>query len=126
MGYLDEAFTAPPQITQLLVNKHNVDKVLVGGEAVHNSLERKDLLEYLSIHRSGKQGSCFFYNYKGTTFKWTSQVSRYTGLIGTTTDEITQAKVLKPGECRKKVLLIFFIFKYGILTSFDSATGNRC
>ena len=107
MGYLDETFTAPPQITQLLVNKHNVDKVLVGGEAVHNSLERKDLLEYLSTReandrRSGKQGSCFFYHYKGTTFKYTSQVSRYTGLIGTTTDEITQAKVLKPGECRKE------------------------
>ena len=44
-GYLDETFTAPTPIMQALVNKHNVDKVLVGGEGVHNSLERKDLIE---------------------------------------------------------------------------------
>ena len=82
-GYLDEFFTAPGPIMQALKNKHNVDKVLIGGDAVHNSLERKDLLEYLSAKEGSpnqKQSSCFFYSYKGSLFKYTSQVSRHTGM----------------------------------------------
>ena len=81
-GYLDEFFTAPGPIMQALKSKHNVDKVLIGGDAVQNSLERKDLVEYLSAKEGSsnqKQSSCFFYTYKGSTFKYQSQVSRYTG-----------------------------------------------
>jgi chromosome segregation ATPase len=100
-GYLDETFTAPDVIMQALISRHNVDKVLVGGEAVHNSLERKDLIEFLSTRESNdnrKQNSCFFYTYKNASFKYTSQVSRYSGEIGTVTDEISHARILKPGS----------------------------
>ncbi|KAL7538150.1 hypothetical protein ACHAXR_008319 [Thalassiosira sp. AJA248-18] len=101
-GYLDETFTAPDPITQALINRHNVDKVLVGGEAVQNSLERKDLIEYLSTRephdrRSGKQSSCFIYTCRDVSFKYSSSVSRYSGLIGTTVDNLTAAKLLRPG-----------------------------
>lgn len=101
-GYLDETFTAPAPIMQALVNKHNVDKVLVGGEGVLNSLERKDLIEFLSSReandgRPGKQSSCFFFSYKGDSFKYTNQVSRYSGQIGTNQDNITKAVILRPG-----------------------------
>lgn len=102
LGYLDETFTAPDIIMQALVNKHNVDKVLVGGEGVHNSLERKDLIEFLSTKESSsdtrKQSSCFFYTYKNASFKYTSQVSRYSGEIGTVPDEVLPAKILRPGS----------------------------
>ena len=102
LSYLDETYTAPDIIMQALVNKHNVDKVLVGGEGVHNSLERKDLIEFLSTKESSsdtrKQSSCFFYTYKNASFKYTSQVSRYSGEIGTVPDEVLPARILKPGS----------------------------
>lgn len=103
LEYLDETFTAPDPIMMALINRHNVDKVLVGGEAVHNSLERKDLIEYLSTRESsdrrpGKQASCFFYTYKNSSFKYTNTVSRYSGEIGTNTDDIGDARLLRPGS----------------------------
>jgi len=103
LEYLDETFTAPHPIMQALINKNNVDKVLVGGETVHNSLERKDLLNFLSTReandrRPGKQGSCFFYTYKGVSIKFMSQASRYTGLIGTTSKDIGPARLLRFGS----------------------------
>jgi chromosome segregation ATPase len=101
LAYLDETFAAPDVIMQALISRHNVDKVLVGGEAVHNSLERKDLIEFLSARESNdgrRQGSCFFYTYKDASFKYTSNVSRYSGEVGTVTDEISPARVLKPGS----------------------------
>lgn len=101
-AYLDETFTAPDHIRQALVDRHNVDKVLVGGENVHTSLERKDLIEYLSTRephdrKPGKQASCFFFTYRGTSRKYTTQVSRYSGEVGTDIQEITAARILKPG-----------------------------
>ena len=102
LSYLDETFTAPDIVMQALVNKHNVDKVLVGGEGVHNSLERKDLIEFLSTKESSsdtrKQSSCFFYTYRNASFKYTSQVSRYSGEIGTVPNEVLPARILKPGS----------------------------
>ena len=102
-GYLDETFTAPDPIMEALINRHSIDKVLVGGDAVQNSLERKDLVEFLSTReasdrRPGKQSSCFFYTYKDASFKYTNQVSRYTGLIGTSQDGVLAARILKPGS----------------------------
>lgn len=102
MGYLDETFKAPDAIMAALINRHSVNNVLVGGEGVQNSLDRKDLVEYLSQREStdgrpGKMTSCFFYSYKKAAYKYTNQVSRYTGDIGTSIDDITAAKLLKPG-----------------------------
>ncbi len=101
-GYLDETFTAPPAIMQALVSKHNVDKCLVGGEAVDNSIHRKDLIEYLSTReandrRPGKQTSCFFYTSREGSYKYTNGVSRHTGEIGIDQAVIGPAKILKPG-----------------------------
>lgn len=102
-GFLDETFTAPDHITQALINRHNCDKVLVGGDAVQNSLDRKDLIEFLSSReahdrRPGKQSSCFFYTHRGSTFKYTNQVSRFSGEVGSDVQDIAAAKLLRPGS----------------------------
>lgn len=101
--YLDETFQAPPHIMQALINKHNVDKVLVGGEAVQQSLDRKDLVDFLasreaSDNRPGLQASCFFYVHRGVAHKNTNQVSRYSGKTGTDVQDIGPAKLLQPGS----------------------------
>ena len=101
--YLDETFKAPDQIMQALINRHNVDKVLVGGEAVHQSLERKDLLEFLASRepndgRPGLQSSCFFFAKRGGAYKYTNSVSRYSGKIGTDVQDIDPAKLLQAGS----------------------------
>jgi len=103
LGYLDETFRAPDHIMQALINRHNIDKVLIGGEGVQNSLDRKDLVEFLSTReahdrRPGKLSSCFFYTFRNETFKYTNQVSRYTGEIGTDVQNIVAAKLLRPGS----------------------------
>eukprot|EP00804_Cyclotella_cryptica_P029179 CCRYP_005358-RB/>CCRYP_005358-RB protein AED:0.03 eAED:0.03 QI:457/1/1/1/1/0.8/5/1195/799 len=100
--YLDETFTAPEAIMAALQTRHNVDKVLVGGEGVQHSIERKDLVEFLSSRerhdtRPGKQASCFFYTHRGTSYKYTSQPSRYSGEVGTDCSQVGPAKMLKPG-----------------------------
>jgi myosin heavy subunit len=82
--------------------RHNVDKVLVGGEGVQNSIDRKDLVEFLSSRektdtRPGKQTSCFFYTHKGSSWKYTTQVSRYTGEIGIDTMQVGRANMIQPG-----------------------------
>lgn len=87
-GYLDECFKAPKHIAQALVNRHSVDYVLVGGEAVQNSIDRKDLIEFLATReahdgRPGKQSSCFFYTHQNKAFKYNNTVSRYSGQVGT-------------------------------------------
>lgn len=79
-----------------------MDKVLVGGESVQTSIERKDLVEFLATRerhdsRPGKQSSCFFYTHRGSSWKYTSQASRYTGEIGTDTLQVGQSKICKPG-----------------------------
>ena len=69
---------------------------------MQNSLERKDLVEFLSSRerndsRSGKQASCFFYTHRGSSFKYTSQPSRYTGEIGTDVVQVAANRILKAG-----------------------------
>lgn len=76
--------------------------MLVGGEGVQNSLERKDLVEYLSSRerndsRPGKQASCFFYTHRGSSWKYQSQPSRYTGEVGTDASQVPPARIVKPG-----------------------------
>mmetsp|Transcript_26638 Transcript_26638/g.55195 ORF Transcript_26638/g.55195 Transcript_26638/m.55195 type:complete len:1127 (+) Transcript_26638:256-3636(+) len=101
-GYLDETFTAPDPIMQALINNHNVDKVIVGGEEVQKALDRKDLIELLSTReahdkKSGKVSSCFFYTHNRSSYRYTSQPSRFSGEIGTSSDEVQPARLLKPG-----------------------------
>ena len=69
---------------------------------MQNSLERKDLLEFLSSRerhdsRPGKQSSCFFYTHRGSSFNYTSQPSRYSGEIGTNVSQVAPNKILKAG-----------------------------
>ncbi len=102
-GYLDETFTAPDPIMQALINNHNVDKVIVGGDEVQKALDRKDLIEFLSTreaqdNKSGKVSSCFFYTHNRSSYRYTSQPSRFSGEIGTASDEIQPARLLKPGS----------------------------
>jgi hypothetical protein len=79
-----------------------VDKVLVGGDGVQNSIDRKDLIDFLSSRerhdrRPGKQASCFFYNQRDSRWKYTTNISKYTGEAGIDTMEVGRAQMLKPG-----------------------------
>eukprot|EP00970_Alexandrium_tamarense_P017675 scaffold10604_cov268-Alexandrium_tamarense.AAC.2 len=100
--YLDESFTAPDAIVAALQLRHSTDKVLVGGSNVQKSIDKKDLMEFLTIRephdsRSGKMTACFCFTSNGTPWKYTLAPSRYSGEIGTDTAQIPPAKLLRPG-----------------------------
>jgi hypothetical protein len=96
--YLDETCTAPDPIMQAMISKHNIDKVLIGGEAVQQSLDRKDLENYISSKEdgSGKMSACYFLIKDRTSYKQTLQVNRI-GDINVAEDEIGPAKTLQSG-----------------------------
>ena len=99
ISYLDETFTAIDPIMQALIARHNVDKALVGGEAVQESLDRKNLQNFLCAKEGGNgyMAACFFFCYRNDMKKRTYNVSRYTGLPGEDSRNIGPAKVLQSG-----------------------------
>ena len=97
--YLDETFTAIDPVKQALIGKHNIDKVLVGGDAVEEALDRRDLENFICARENGNglMAACFFYTYRNSSKKKTYNVSRYNGTIGTDTLDIGAAKMLQSG-----------------------------
>ena len=82
MGYLDESFDAPDIVVQVLKTNSAIHKVLVGSDRTQDSLDGRDLGRILSEseHHHGKlQSYCIFASKDGDSFKYTSQVSRYSG-----------------------------------------------
>ena len=100
VGYMDESFTAPDPIMQALRNSAKVDKVLIGGETTQESLDNRGLLDYLSQPENRSQklmSACIFSSQRDRSFKYTSQVSRYSGKPSVRVDEITPARILAAG-----------------------------
>mmetsp|Transcript_14487 Transcript_14487/g.23628 ORF Transcript_14487/g.23628 Transcript_14487/m.23628 type:complete len:1118 (-) Transcript_14487:142-3495(-) len=97
--YLDETFTAIDPIMQALIGRHSIDKVLVGGDAVQEALDRRDLQTYICTKENGNGyvAACFFYTYRNEMKKRTVNISRYTGRIGVDKQDVAQAKVLQSG-----------------------------
>jgi len=100
MGYLDESFSAPDAIVEALRNTASIHCVLVGSEKTQESIDRHKLIDYLSEREDGKPGlmnSCIFSCHLDRSYKYTSQVSRYSGKANMRVDDITPAKMLAPG-----------------------------
>ena len=99
--YLDETCTAPDPIMAAMIAKHNIDKVLVGGDAVAHSLLTKGLEEFITTREDGNGNiaACYFYTdpQLKMTLKHTLSASRYSGRPGKNEDQIGPAKVLQSG-----------------------------
>ena len=97
-GYMDEMITATPSVAQALMNRHNIHAVLVGGDAVQSSLDRKDLVNFLCTKEGGgTQNACFFYTSSGVPFRCMAKFSRYSGGVIEEYQQIPDARILKPG-----------------------------
>ena len=79
-GYLDEFIEGPDIVINTLKSNCMIHKVLVGDDQTQDSLDQRGLGEILS--ESEKQGNklqsyCIFASRKGQSFKYTSQISKY-------------------------------------------------
>ncbi|VEU43232.1 unnamed protein product [Pseudo-nitzschia multistriata] len=100
MGYLDESFDAPDIVVQVLKTNSAIHKVLVGSDRTQDSLDGRDLGRILSEseHHHGKlQSYCIFASKDGDSFKYTSQVSRYSGKPSLRVDDVRVARFLSRG-----------------------------
>eukprot|EP00592_Proboscia_alata_P008728 CAMPEP_0194357712 /NCGR_PEP_ID=MMETSP0174-20130528/5153_1 /TAXON_ID=216777 /ORGANISM="Proboscia alata, Strain PI-D3" /LENGTH=1120 /DNA_ID=CAMNT_0039127847 /DNA_START=129 /DNA_END=3491 /DNA_ORIENTATION=+ len=110
LGYLDELIKCPDAVLQALINFSNLHSVLVGNEKTQESLDRHGLLDILSEKEDGSgkpQASCIFSMSRGKSYKYTSQVSRFSGKIFLRVDDVLPAKMLAPGipQQQKDVLI---------------------
>ena len=104
---MDEAFTAPPPVLEALCVSANVHAVLVGSNQTQDSIDRHNLLQLLSSSGSGRASSyCIFSCTADRSYKYTGSVSRYTGKVNTSIDEISPARMLAPsiGDDKKESL----------------------
>ncbi len=81
MGYLDESFEGPDIVVEALKANASIQKVLVGNEKTQDSLDSRGLGDILSESENGGalQSYCIFASRRGQSFKYTSQISRYSG-----------------------------------------------
>lgn len=82
VGYLDESFEGPDIVVQALRSNAGVHKVLVGGDLTQESLDNRGLGQILSESETGDnklQAYCLFASKKGQSFKYQSNISRYSG-----------------------------------------------
>jgi len=100
LGYLDEFFSAPDAILQALRDVAGVDSVLIGNSKTFESLDKKNLLDYLSKRDDGSEGlqqSCIFASDRKKSQKFTCIISRYSGKASIRVDDINRARMLSPG-----------------------------
>ncbi|GKY99360.1 hypothetical protein MPSEU_000890800 [Mayamaea pseudoterrestris] len=101
-GYLDECFTAPDAIMQSLRNAAQVQRVLIGNDTTMDSIDNKGLLNFLSKPEAGQDPNkaapfCVFATRGQTIIRFTGKVSRYTGKITISQDQIREASFLTTG-----------------------------
>lgn len=108
-GYMDETFMAPDLVMEALKMSARIDGVLIGTERTQQSLDNKDLLNYLSQTEDGSgklQNCCIFSSDGAKSYKYTSMVSKYSKKSSVRVDDIRPAKFLAPGvsdEAKDKV-----------------------
>jgi len=79
-GFLDETIEGPEIVVQALKSTSAIDKVLVGNDKTQDSIDKKGLGEILSQKENGDnnlQSYCIFTSKGGQSFKYTSQISKY-------------------------------------------------
>ena len=82
IGYLDETFEGPDIIVEALKANASIHKVLVGTDRTQDSLDSRGLGEILSETENGSgklQSYCIFTSQREKSYKYTSQISRYSG-----------------------------------------------
>jgi len=100
VGYLDESFEGPDIVIQALKSNSAIHKVLVGDDRTQTSIDNRGLGQILSEsekERDKLQSYCIFASKRGQSFKYTSQVSRYSGKPSLRVDDIKPAKMLTRG-----------------------------
>jgi chromosome segregation ATPase len=82
IGYLDETFEGPEIVVEALKSNAAINKVLVGDDRTQDSLDNRGLGQILSESENGGntlQSYCIFASRREQSFKYTSQISRYSG-----------------------------------------------
>lgn len=93
---------------QALRNEGRVHKVLVGGDQTQESLDTKDLIDFLTKPEDGSNrltACCIFSSKKDKSYKYTCSISRYSGKPSLRVDDVNPAKFLGGGvnEARKQL-----------------------
>ncbi len=101
-GFLDESFTAPDPIMQALRLCAQVHEVLVGNEVTQRSINQRKFLDLLSepdteLGQVKPLNACIFASEKDKSFKYTSNISRYSNKPVIRVDEINMPRWLAPG-----------------------------
>ena len=100
IGYMDEAFEAPDAVLQALKSNARVQDVLVGTQKTQDSLDNENLLDYL-IQPEGSnnqlQSCCIFACQNDRSYKYQSNISKYSGKPSTKVDDVRPAMWLAPG-----------------------------
>ena len=81
IGYLDETFEGSDIVIEALKANASIHKVLVGNDRTQDSLDNRGLGEILSASENGGrlQSYCIFASQREKSYKYTSQISRYSG-----------------------------------------------
>lgn len=100
VGYLDESFQGSDIVIEALKSSASIQKVLVGNDKTQDSLDNRGLVKILS--ESEKQdnsltGYCLFASKGGKSFKYQSQISKYSGKPSLRVDDIRPARMLTKG-----------------------------
>ena len=100
--YLDQTFTAPDPVMITLQVWASVHNVLVGDEKSQESIDKRGLKEFLSepeaaLGQNGPQRSCIFTAEGHKSYRHTTVMSRYSGKLGTRSDDVGPARLLGPG-----------------------------
>lgn len=108
VGYLDETFEGPDIIVEALRANASIHKVLVGTDQTQESLDSRGLGDILSESENGGrlQSYCIFTSQREQSFKYTSQISRYSGKASLRVDDIKPASILTRGvsdDAKQKV-----------------------
>jgi chromosome segregation ATPase len=98
VGYMDESFTAPNVVLEAL-KAHGVERVLMGTDQTQQSLDNRNLLDFLSQpENGGSLQSCAIYSSaQEKSFKYTSNISKYSGKPSVRVDDVRPARWLAPG-----------------------------
>jgi len=98
VGWMDESFTAPDVVMEAL-RAHGVEKVLVGTDQTQQSLDNRNLLDYLSQpENGGRLLTCAIFSSAGDrSFKYTSTISKYSGKPSVRIDDVRPSKWLTLG-----------------------------
>ena len=99
IGYMDEAFTAPPIVVHALKLRHAIHQVLVGNDKTQESIDSRNLSDFLSQSESGQglQKYSIFTSQGDRSFQYTSTISNYSRKSVLRVDDVRPAKWLSPG-----------------------------